>query len=447
MRTRMIRVYALHDAQKTLMERTLLIPTPGRVLDGGILDQVVGRPGQPERPEGDQDDENYNPDGTRKDRHERKPHFAVELLCRTFAGDIGTRPLPNMVFWESPDIWIEGPSGDPDVATPGQNNQVKVHVWNLGLADAWGTHVDLFWCDPSVGINAAMAHPIGSTTLSLAAGQHAVVSFDWVPVLVNNGHECLVAHVYDPVSDPIVAPFNPLQDRHVGQRNISVVDLPAGETLEFDFFTQNLSLGNAATELEVHVLEGEAVTTLAATLGRATWRSAGGEAAQLSIPIAVNREATPGMELKGMSVFRETLQRTPKASERREILDRLRSLLSASQDLSGSDGPEDHGRNNARNSTPIELTDRNESETVRQSVDPLQGLGRGFDPGAWDPTLWQRKSKTIGALQIPPGSSFKLSIQAELPKNAASGTADIYRVIERTAGQITGGMTIILRAT
>ena len=90
---------------------------------------------------------------------------------------------------------IEGPSGDPDIATPGQVNKVKVHVWNLGLADCWAAHVDLYWCDPSVGINPAVANPIGSTVVPLAAGQHTAVSFDWTPVVVNQGHECLVAQV------------------------------------------------------------------------------------------------------------------------------------------------------------------------------------------------------------------------------------------------------------
>ena len=197
-------------------------------------------------------------------------------LCRTFPGDVGLRPLPSMVFWESPDIVIEGPTGDPDVATPGVVNKVKVHVWNLGLADCWGAHVDLDRCNPSVGINPSVANQIGSKVISLAAGQHSVVSFDWTPVFVNDGHECLVAQVYDPVSDPIVAPFNPVQDRHVGQRNVSVLEVAANQMITLNLFSQNLSLTAADTLLEVQKLEGEAVEVLALAMGRKAWAPAGG---------------------------------------------------------------------------------------------------------------------------------------------------------------------------
>ena len=241
----------------------------------------------------DKDDENFNPDGLRKNRDERKPRFKVELLCRTFVGDNGVRPLSNIVFWESPDIVIEGPSGDPDIATPGQVNKVKVHVWNLGLADCWAAHVDLYWCDPSVGINPAVANPIGSKVVPLAAGQHTAVSFDWTPVIVNQGHQCLVAQVYDPISDPVVAPFNPVQDRHIGQRNISVVELSAGQTMNFDFFSQNLALTNAATELELQKLEGAALATLASALGRDVWTAAGGGEVDLSRPETIPERPHP----------------------------------------------------------------------------------------------------------------------------------------------------------
>src|SRR5688572_3475039 len=140
MSTPFTRVSTVTEAQRLLMRRGAVIAPPGRTT-AGLVEHPAGRPGRDRRPRGDRDNENFNPDGSRKDRHERKPRFKVELLCRTFAGDVGLRPLPNMVFWESPDIAIEGPSGDPDVATPGVVNKVKVHVWNLGLADCWAAHV------------------------------------------------------------------------------------------------------------------------------------------------------------------------------------------------------------------------------------------------------------------------------------------------------------------
>jgi hypothetical protein len=37
-----------------------------------------------------------------------------------------------------------------------------------------------------------------------------------------------------------------------------------------------------------------------------------------------------------------------------------------------------------------------------------------------------------------------MSLQATVPLTAAKGSADVYRIIERTAGRITGGLTVIV---
>ena len=253
-------------------------------------------------------------------------------LCRTFPGDVGLRPLPSMVFWESPDIVIEGPTGDPDVATPGVVNKVKVHVWNLGLADCWGAHVDLYWCNPSVGINPSVANPIGSKVIPLAAGQHSVVSFDWTPVFVNGGHECLVAQVYDPVSDPIVAPFNPVQDRHVGQRNVSVLEVAANQVITLNLFSQNLSLTAADTLLEVQKLEGEAVEVLALAMGRKAWAPAGGTEIELTRPVSVRVPKHPHAAELMTGTFRETLQEVPGRNEARRVSGVMRRLVAPQKD-------------------------------------------------------------------------------------------------------------------
>ena len=104
---------------------------------------------------------------------------------------------------------------------------VHVHVWNLGLAPAYGAEVDVYWCNPSVGINLAAATLIGTQSVMLNAGEHKVLTFPWTPILVNGGHECLVAEVFDPIADNLAAPFNPVLDRHVAQRNVTVITVPA----------------------------------------------------------------------------------------------------------------------------------------------------------------------------------------------------------------------------
>ena len=353
---------------------------------------------------------------------ERKPRYKVELLCRTFVGDNGVRPLSNIVFWESPDIVIEGPSGDPDIATPGQVNKVKVHVWNLGLADCWAAHVDLYWCDPSVGINPAVANPIGSKVVPLAAGQHTAVSFDWTPVVVNQGHECLVAQVYDPISDPVVAPFNPVQDRHIGQRNISVVELPAGQTMNFDFFSQNLALTNAATELELQKLEGAALATLASALGRDVWTAAGGGEVDLSRPETIPERPHPLSHALATGTFRETLQDLPPTSEARRVMGVLQS--SVAQRKPSSDGGA------VSTSATVDSTDRSREEGGEAEL-------------AW---AVAPPGRTRIPLNLAPGQHVRAAFRATLPRLAPSGAADVWRIVEHTAGQITGGVTIVVRA-
>jgi hypothetical protein len=407
-----------------LMNRGAIIAPPGRT-PPGTTDHPAGRPGLDRRPRDDRDEDNFNPDGSRKDERERKPRFKVELLCRTFAGDVGLRPLPNMVFWESPDIVIEGPSGDPDVATPGVVNKVKVHIWNLGLADCWAAHVDLYWCNPSVGINPAVANPIGSKVVPLASGQHSVVSFDWTPVLVNAGHECLVAQVYDPVSDPVVAPFSPVQDRHVGQRNISVVQVAANQIVQFDMFSQNLSFTTANTLIEVQKLEGEALEVLALAMGRRAWAPAGGTDIELSRPTFIETPRHPHARELMTGTFREALQGVPGTSETRRVMGVMRALA-ATRDI--GDVPLQAFE------APIEERQKAREDSITEAVpDEESSPGKG--------------ERIVGtAVRVPPGRHLRMSLKTALPARAERGSADVWRIVEHTAGRITGGVTIIVQA-
>jgi hypothetical protein len=47
-------------------------------------------------------------------------------------------------------------------------------------------------------------------------------------------------------------------------------------------------------------------------------------------------------------------------------------------------------------------------------------------------------------LRLPPGRQVRMSLQMALPADARRGSADVWRVVEHTAGRITGGLTIIL---
>jgi hypothetical protein len=167
----------------------------------------------------------------------RANSFMPYLLVRSVLGDRGDRPI-NVPFWESPDIWTA--PGDPAVApavppnhggvvTAGQATTVYAHVWNLGFAPLAGVRVEFYWFDPSLSIDGSNAHLIGMARCELASrgmtGSHMLVKCPtaWIPTLANGGHECLVIRI-EGVGDPIGGnPWAPWQNRHVAQRNITVV--------------------------------------------------------------------------------------------------------------------------------------------------------------------------------------------------------------------------------
>jgi hypothetical protein len=206
----------------------------------------------------------------------RAQKFQPYLLIRSVLGDRGDRPI-NIPFWESPDIWTAAgppaaaPAVPPDhggVVNAGQPNTVYAHVWNLGFAPLAGVRVEFFWCNPSLGIDATHAHPIGMAHVELGGrgspGSHKLVKCPtpWVPVMENGGHECLVARASgfgDPVGNNDWAPW---LNRHVGQRNVSV--LAAGAAI--GQLVHSLNLTRAATARVELVQLGQAQADLALKL-------------------------------------------------------------------------------------------------------------------------------------------------------------------------------------
>ena len=167
----------------------------------------------------------------------RADSFYPYLLMRSVLGDRGDRPF-NTCFWESPDIWTAAgdPSVSPDIppdhggqVTAAQPNTVYAHVWNLGFAPLAGIRVEFYWFNPSLGVDGTHANLIGVARCELAGrglpGSHKLVKCPkpWIPVVQNGGHECLVVRVSG-IGDPLGAnEWHPWQNRHVAQRNISVV--------------------------------------------------------------------------------------------------------------------------------------------------------------------------------------------------------------------------------
>jgi hypothetical protein len=134
--------------------------------------------------------------------------------------------MPNQPAAGAPAV----PANLGGTAQAGAPNTVFAHVWNLGHAPAFDVRVEFYWFNPTLGIEEADANLIGFTYVSLgnrdSPKSHSLVAcpVDWVPTFLNGGHECLVVRAFSPMADPLRTDgFNASLNRHVGQRNIAVL--------------------------------------------------------------------------------------------------------------------------------------------------------------------------------------------------------------------------------
>jgi hypothetical protein len=172
----------------------------------------------------------------------RNRHWTPWLLLRYAVNDLGFRPIPSgTAFWVSPDIWVESsdPLGQP---VAGQNNFLHARIFNLGMAGAAPVRVDFYWANPALGFGPANMNLIGTEWVEVKSQTSVDVrcSTPWVPVIVNEGHECLVVNCSNHVLDPMLQPFQAVLDRHVGQRNVHVVTAPPGSSFTFVLDINNL---------------------------------------------------------------------------------------------------------------------------------------------------------------------------------------------------------------
>jgi hypothetical protein len=135
-------------------------------------------------------------------------------------------------WWLSTDIWVvpgDDPTGPPGSPVGGETAYVWATVTNQGPADVTNARVDFAWADPSLQVARSTAHPIGSGNVNVAAGQSMDVLCltPWLPVVVNDGHECLVAVVVssaDPLPSPVPDAYDPPNFHQVAQRNLTVLE-------------------------------------------------------------------------------------------------------------------------------------------------------------------------------------------------------------------------------
>jgi hypothetical protein len=139
-------------------------------------------------------------------------------------------------WWASTDIWVvpgADPNGAPGTPVAGQPAYLWAHAVNTGSSNANGTRIDFYWADPSAQVVVGTATPVGSAFVDLdtdPAGQDVLCLVPWLPVIVNGGHECLLAVAHgpndaSPIPDPLPNGyvFDPPAHDQIAQRNITVL--------------------------------------------------------------------------------------------------------------------------------------------------------------------------------------------------------------------------------
>jgi hypothetical protein len=136
-------------------------------------------------------------------------------------------------WWNSPDIWVV-PGADPD-GPPGQPVAgIPAYMWakvrNNGSTPANGARIKFYWSNPATGVLRSNSTYIGSSFVYLNPGevQDVLCLTPWLPVVVNDGHECIIAEVIHP-SHPLPSPlpdqFDPPNYLQIAQLNLSVLSM------------------------------------------------------------------------------------------------------------------------------------------------------------------------------------------------------------------------------
>jgi len=138
-------------------------------------------------------------------------------------------------WWVSPDIWVvpgNDPNGPPGSPIAGMSNFLWARVSNTGSTGVNGARIDFYWANPSAAVVVGVATFIGSAFVDLAPGatQEALCLVPWHPVIVNGGHECVLAVVHgagdtNPIPNPLPNgyPFDPPSHDQIAQVNLSVL--------------------------------------------------------------------------------------------------------------------------------------------------------------------------------------------------------------------------------
>ena len=167
-------------------------------------------------------------------------------------------------WWLSKDIWIvpgEDPNGMIGIPVSGQANYVWAKVHNTGDEVIESAKVNFYWSNPAMGVYRSNSNLIGSAYADLDVGESKDVLCisPWIPVVVNNGHECIVVEVdsrQDPLPIPISDDFDPPSFHQIAQKNLQVLSMTPA--MQFVFLPIQVSaISRNAKEVEIKIEKGQ----------------------------------------------------------------------------------------------------------------------------------------------------------------------------------------------
>lgn len=176
-------------------------------------------------------------------------------------------------WYLSTDIWTVpiDPNGSPGLPIAGQPCYLFARVTNNGTDPVQDATVRYYWANPSVGFDRNTANVIGLANVSLnpGASQDVLCLVPWVPTFLNGGHECVLAEAFHPSLDPLPASpvFNVPTDRHVAQRNLSVL-MAARHMFKLVFEIHNPGRKEASFDVVLEHGKPEEFKKLAAHVGK-----------------------------------------------------------------------------------------------------------------------------------------------------------------------------------
>ncbi len=350
------------------------------------------------------------------------------LLIQYASTDLGIRPIPaDQVFWDSPDIWVESsdPLGNPVASEP---NFVHARVFNLGAFMASPVKVDFFWANPALGLGPSNMSLIGSQYVDVPPLTSVDVRCNtaWVPIIVNDGHECVMVNCSCWLLDPISHPFLPTLDRHVGQRNLHVVQSAAGQALKLSLQVTNVFPVTMPASIEVHFDH----LTLINREAEIPPHMFGGLAATFAQQERVTAARLVGAFRRGSPAH--------KAAQRALVVERRAS----------KERPRLFRRLGGQRTAAIVVS------RFREECGAIQARGAGVHAGQLlaaidafgdDADLHRQRGVVLHELMLEPHTFRTLDAEVAVPPDAHSGDALIVH-LSHQAGPITaGGYTIVIQ--